>query len=354
VENPISDKIDSARVLASFGAEHFTQIEFIDTSQGEADRRYTYIMQNPDGDKIALKLTQNAFTTPERVRGWAELAEHYNSLGIYAPRFLRASDGGYSALSNGYVVYGEEFISGEIAKVSVAADNDYRDGAAGRSALETIGILASNPARLVPWRTAWCIYDKFDELDESDEVYGYAVEITRYFQENLPRYAARATELLQKYEALRAEFEPIYRSLPRAAFQGDIGNFVINPDGSFKGVFDFNLSGTDNVTNYMLCECLCCLTGKDESAVATILDKSETEKYDARMARHLAHASKFYAFSDAERAAFSKVYNISYPFRHTNYAFIMHHLRERGEKYGAVILAWLEYQMSRDAASILQ
>ena len=148
---------------------------------------------------------------------------------------------------------------------------------------------------------------------------------------------------------MRAAFESEYRALPKAVFQGDLNltNILWTDDGKFKGLCDFNMSGTETIINYLFCECCGCWNGEEEEIIASITDVSAQQRLDNEAAENLALACEYYKFSDDEKYAFNKYYNITYPFRWINYCFYMYHLRESGLKFAADILAWIERQMSR-------
>ena len=339
--------------FALYGQGEPEILKTYNTSRGDTDLRYVYLLRYPDGTKIALKVTRNIFTTSERVEGWASLATHYNNLGIYAPRFIKIPAKRYSTEIDGFLVYAEEFIDGLIAEDYDSESSkafDFRESEAGIAMLESLGLVAANPVPLVPWYTSWCLYDKFDEVDETDENFDCAKKCTDYISSNFPVYAPRAQAVMDKYNKLRAEFEPIYRSLPKSVFQGDLNgsNIILTNDGKFKGLCDFNLSGTETILNMLFCECRSCWGGEEENKIASISDASAQWAHDDLTARLFKQTAKHYKLTDAEKRAFSTYYNITYAFRWQNFGFIKYHLREHGEKYLPYILEWIERQMSRN------
>ena len=236
-------------LCALYGSGMPELLQAHNTSHGSADLRYVYLLRYPNGQTIALKIARNAFTTPERVQGWASLVRHYNSLGIYAPSILKNADGHDYAKFNDCLAYAEEHIEGIIAEERFQGSYQFKDSDAGAKALESIGLLAANPAPLVSWNTAWCLYDKFSADEESDENSECARYVTSHVEQHFPDYAPRVHSVMDRYHRLRSEFEPVYRRLPKAVFQGDLGvsNIVLTDGGAFKGVCDFNLSGTEPI-----------------------------------------------------------------------------------------------------------
>ena len=326
------------------------QIAVHNSSRGDEDLRLTYIVEFPNSDKYAIKVTKNAFTTHERVKGWAELIEHYNNLGIYCPKIMYNCFGEYSATVDGYLVYAEEHMKFNPV-AGVTNEKKYY-----RKLYESIGLVAASPAPLVPWYTAYCIYDKFDEKEQYDENFECAIKFRDYYCENIPEHAVQAEKLFDEYCRRREKFEPIYRLLPKSVFQGDINNtnILLDSTGDFAGLIDFNLSGTETVLNYAFCESFCSL--KDDSEIDLLLDTEALKRRDVQTAQCLSWIGKNYTFTDNEREAFNAYYNIVAPFRWSYQSFYMSILSNRekypdGIKYAKCILDWIEYQMTRKDVS---
>lgn len=357
MDTPVSSETEAVikraadAYLPLYGNGTAERIKLYDRTHNENDIRFVCVYEYSDGGKLVIKTAKNGFTTPERVVKWAELIEHYNTLGVYAPRMLKNTSGGYVTEIDGYVCYSEEFMDGD--ECEHTPTHDYRDYPYGEAALETLGMLAANPARTAAWRTAWCLYDKFDDNDPCDERYEYAQGLSKYFAEHMPKYADRAAAILRRYERLRSEFESVYRSLPQATFQGDLSNIVLTQDKQFKGLIDFNLSGSDTILNYIFCECSSSLYTWGKRSAEHMLDRSEQDKHDERMARFMRHAFRHYKLSDAERNAFTRYYQIGYPFLCNNKNFWAYNLSEYGELYTDTILTWIERQMNRIDADVL-
>ena len=354
LDRKVRMEIDKIADTASkyYDIESYNTLKVHNSSRGDDDLRYTYILQkNSNGYKIALKIAKNIFTTLERIDGWAALAEHYNNLGIYAPRFLKNTANGFSSNVDGFAIYAEECYEGKTAE-----ETDRKDDFLRADVLKSLGIVAANPAPIVPWYTAWCLYDTFDESDSVDENFICAINFAEYINENLPAYSERAQKILNKYKTMRSEFETEYRLLPRAVFQGDLNgsNILLTDDGKFKGLCDFNLSGTETILNILFCECCECWNGTEEEIISRISDVSAQYEFDNKTAKELAIVGEYYKFVDKEKSAFTKYYNITYPFRWINYGFYMYHLRESGKKFAPDIFEWIERQMTRsDVRQIL-
>lgn len=327
------------------------QTEYHDSSRGDDDIRKTYIVEYSNGEKYAIKVCKNAFTTPVRVKGWAELIEHYNRLNIYCPKIIQNRYGDYTAQIDGFLVYAEEYMKYQPA----AGRNDAASGERKyeKQLYESIGLVAANPAPLVPWHTAYCIYDKFDENDKYDENLECAIATRDFYRDNIPKYAPKAEALFREYCRRREKFESVYRLLPKSVFQGDLNssNILVDRDGSFKGLIDFNLSGTETILNYAFCESYGCL--EDDSEIDLLLDSDALKKRDGHTKLRLSWIGTRYKFTDFEKEVFNEYYNIVAPFRWPYHCFFLTLLNSRdkypdGRKYAGLILDWIEYQMTRN------
>lgn len=336
------------KIFALYGDGESKQLNFINNSRGDDDLRHTYIVKYPGGLKIAVKVSNNSFTTPDRINGWAQLCGHYDNLGIYCPQIMQNKEGNYYTEVDGYIVYAEEFMKYKIADSNgrTPESNKYK-----KKMYESIGLVAANPAPLVPWKTAYCLYDKFADSDLYDENYECAFEFYKFFKDNFHELNERTEKIWILYNRKREAFEQEYRALPKAVFQGDLNssNILLTRSGNFKGLIDFNLSGTETILNYVFCEC--CQSLEDEDKISTLLDIDELKLRDEKTVRNLAYVSKHYKFTDAEKAAFNSYYNIVMPFRWPYHCFFMKLLRGDGRHYANDVIEWVEYQLTRSDVS---
>lgn len=162
---------------ALYSVENVKDYKMFDSSRGEADKRFTYLLWFDNGSSLAIKVSNNTFTSPERISGWSKTCKMYLDSGIYCPQIvgnLAGSLYSYIFIDGGkFIVYAEETKKFKCVDEfeNLPDKSNYKDGA-----LETIGIIASREQELVVWPTAFCLYDKFDENDRSDENYDCAVK----------------------------------------------------------------------------------------------------------------------------------------------------------------------------------
>ena len=89
-----------------------------------------------------------------------------------------------------------------------------------------------------------------------DEVLENALDWKQY-AETLPRkFAEQVQRIWRLWTENRAQLEKVYHKLPTSVFQADLNstNILVDNDGKFVGVFDFNLCGKDVFLNYLMRE----------------------------------------------------------------------------------------------------
>jgi GNAT superfamily N-acetyltransferase len=340
----LADGFDTAALAALFSAEPSVSIAFHDGSQRKNDLRLTFFAEFHGRGKCVIKAAKSGFSTRERVNGWADLTERYNALGIYAPRYLRTAAGDYTAELNGYVVWAEEFSK-------FAQDKNCKRENFAEELFRGLGLVAASSAPLVPWVSAYDIYDRFSPDDEDVEILANAAGLERRISADYPQYAERIAALVREFRRRYAAFEPTYRALPKAVFQADLNNSNLLFDGGkLAGLMDFNISGTDCVLNYAFCECYYYLED-DDFAKSALLGfdgfKAAHALVEQRLRRNLGCVGEVYKWTDAERAAFGDYYNVSAPFRPTNSGEYHELMDEHGEKYVPFVLDVIEYHLTR-------
>ena len=235
-------------LFARFNESGVLSFRTVDSSRGEDDLRHTALVEYQDGTRLAVKASHNSFTTPERVAGWADLARTYRASGVYCPLYVPALSGklcfDWESDGTTFLICAEEykqFLSADEFTPPVP-EEDYRE-----PMLETIGRIAAHPARPVPWMSAYCLYDRFCEEDETDETHANALALFSLLLEAMPEREAEINRFRADYLRLRDSFEPEYRALPTAVFQADLNssNILLDENRVFRGLIDFNLSGSE-------------------------------------------------------------------------------------------------------------
>lgn len=365
----LSDK-DRDHIIRMYSSDKVKEVRFIDSSRDEDDLRFVYCVSFEDShqDPIVIKVSNNSFTTHERIEGWKSLCERYLNHGIYCPQILKCSESNSfsfeytDTLQNQYIVYAEEYkkyktveeyieeqaaLSAYKDETRVKLEEHFESNTFLASVHETIGIIASayKNQHLVDWVSPYTIYEKFSEEDQFDENYECAYDLYVTIKEQYGNHPL-IEEIWNLYLAKRSAFEAKYRSLPKAVFQADFNdsNLLINEQLNFVGLIDFNLSGTDTILNYAICECLYFITQDD---IPNLTDQSFLDQCDNHLVEQLAAVNKHYKFSEQELEAINEHYNIVVPFRYPTIDLFLEELKENNGEYLDKMLEWIHYQLTR-------
>ena len=236
-------------LLQQFQIHNAEKVEFVDSSQGEDDIRHNYIIDK----KYVLRLNSAKVMTEERLTELNTLIERYRSFGMKAPLFLKAENGSFVVEQDGNNCYLSEYLNLPLAEdVKFRCREDLI-----RQRLVFISRFAQTfkNVDLVETVSMFSIFD----LAPYDKLSGLDIDEK---QENLNQLVADLTqagyvELAQKVNAkneeLRRQLKPIYKELPRCVFQGDenFSNLCVDENDQIVGLFDFNMSGTEVIANYL-------------------------------------------------------------------------------------------------------
>ena len=236
-------------LLQLFNIHSAESIEYVDSSQGEDDIRHNYIIDK----KYVLRLNSAKVMTEERLTELNTLIDRYRSFGMKAPLFLKAENGSFVVEQDGKNCYLSEYLDLPLAEdVKFRCREDLI-----RQRLVFISRFAQTfkNVDLVETVSMFSIFD----LAPYDKLSGLDIDEK---QENLNQLVADLTqagyvELAQKVNAkneeLRRQLKPIYKELPRCVFQGDenFSNLCVDENDQIVGLFDFNMSGTEVIPNYL-------------------------------------------------------------------------------------------------------
>ena len=157
--------------------------------------------------------------------------------------------------------------------------------------------------------SAYCMFEVFDPTDKCDETTEDAekwLEVAK----TLPKaFSIQVARIWNRWLEARNELEKIYHKLPSSVFQADINetNVLLDEDGNFKGVYDFNIGGREVYINYII---------RQAPYVSTAETYDGIEKNDNFLKRVL-HAldivRNVYPFSDLEKEAAPLLYKCIRP-----------------------------------------
>lgn len=282
-------------IIRLFTTEPVKEFRTIDTGHGDDDFREAIFVETENAGRLVIKVAGNAFTTPDSVKMWQRCAEEYRKLGYYSPEIFASLSGEFPVVDyKGHrcVAYAEEYAKYESAE-------NVKDA---RYLSDDLYIMTARvAAKRLDYTDIPSGYTLFDLCpgDETDEVTCNALDFREYCKTLPECFREQTDRMFHRWEENRRELEKVYFKLPFSVFQADLNptNVLINPDGKFVGIYDFNLAGRDEFLNYLFRE---------------ILGRTMEEEL-AEILRALKIASAYYTFSEEEIAAAPLIYRCVKP-----------------------------------------
>lgn len=318
------------------------------TSHGDNDYRIHIFAEWADR-KMVIKITENDFTTVERVQAWAETIEEYLSAGYYCPRVIKNvyRDHAANLSVNGRTccVYAEEFSKYKTAeafpKSEIKIDGSYifLD-----DALKSIGVIGAKRLQTANFPSGRCILERFAPSDPCDEIMAESLNFKKVVEKSLPKYKERFDKIWNLFLKNRSKLEEVYSLMPTSVFQADLNhtNILLDDDKNFIGMLDFNLCGRDTVINYLfneiMVECDCC--GYD-----VFYSKEANDKTIKLFLAKIRLIADIYEFSEAEINAAILVYRYLKPFWWRP-AHEIENVKEDEQKV-LKIFEWVENELTR-------
>ncbi len=309
--------MDKNDVVGLFCKDVPLNIDIKNTSHGDDDFRETLLVDFGKR-KIVIKLSSNGFTDEKHLVMWERIAKEYRNLGFYCPQFIRANDGTFPSVSykdRECLVWGEEFSkyrsAEELIKDKFSDTKLVEDG--WYSFLKDAMIMDAKVAAchfdFTDLPSAYCMFETFDPNDKSDETTEDALRWLEIAKTLPKRFTAQVERIWNNWLVARRELEKIYHKLPTSVFQADINdtNVLLDEEGNFKGVYDFNIGGKEVYINYIV---------RQAPYVSTNDIYGGLEKDDVFLER-IIHAldivKKVYTFSDLEKEAAPLLYKCIRP-----------------------------------------
>lgn len=296
--------------------------ESIDSSRNENDFREVVIVTFDNGRKAVIKLADNDFTFSEKIFMWQKTVEEYIALGYYCPKILGSRAGDFPTVSykgRSCVAYAEEFAKYQIAEIIPQNNKEIPhplDCDNNNAAWIMTAKIAAKYLSYTDYPSGYCLFETFCPSDKTDEVLEQALE-WKSCAETLPdEFQPQINRIWKLWTDNRNALEPLYKQLPTSIFQADLNstNVLIDDNGNFVGVFDFNLCGKDVFLNYMFRE-----TNSDnhQKELDAILNRCKL-------------VSKHYKFSDNEIKAAPMIYRCVKPLY--NYADKLKRLKDNKDE----------------------
>ena len=309
--------------------------ESIETGVHEDDYRKTVIVTSADGEKAVLKIVSNDFTFPEKIRMWKRTVEEYRGLGYYCPRIFCDKNGEFPMIDfqgKRCVVYAEEFSRYRTLEDRMAEDaQSVSTRAYAKDIWRMTAKIAAKRLDYTAYPSAYCLFERFCPSDETDEVTWNASEWKKLADALPESFSAQAQRIRTRWNENRDALKQIYGTLPTSVFQADLNatNLLIDEDGAFKGVMDFNLCGRDVFLNYLMRE-----------------NYGEFEQELEMIREALRISSEFYVFSEDEKRAALPLYRCLKPLWFNR----VEDLREAGDDEVKIreVLDRIEYYQTAD------
>lgn len=250
------------QVFLLFFDELPTRYEIKNTSRGEEDFREAVIAEWSSGEKFVLKLSDNDFTFPEKIKAWQRCAREYRKLGYYCPEILNSKNGDFPRViykGHNCVVYMEEFCKYTVAEercVEASGEALKFEQKWDDAAWMMTAKMAAQYFDFCEYPSGYCLFETFCPSDKTDEVLENALEWKKYVDALSERFHEQTERIWKRWNDNRNELEKIYHKLPTSVFQADLNttNLLLDENGEFVGVFDFNLCGRDVFLNYLFRE----------------------------------------------------------------------------------------------------
>lgn len=305
--------MDIKEIIGLFAEARPLEYEIKNTSHGEDDFREAVIVRwekgflPPElGDRMVIKLASNGFTDPEHLEMWERLAEEYRRQGYYCPRFLRTKAGEFPYVEyqgRKCIVYGEEFAHFRTADSFAAAEISpdgrftYLD-----DLLRMNAEIAAAHLDFTDLPSAWVLFGTFDPADTEDEVMENARDWLACAEKLPDCFRPQVTRIWQRWRLNRAFLEKEYHRLPTSVFQADLNstNILLDENGRFAGIMDFNIAGREVFLNYLFRE-VPFIFGKRGEKPAPEEPGSWTEELLRRLIYGITVVKERYRFSEAEK-----------------------------------------------------
>ncbi len=260
--------------------------------------------------KLVIKYTLNTFTDDERITGLLALTEAYNKLGIYCPQNIKTLSGNpyykYEVTGKIYYIYAEEYARYQTAEYIGEDQYKNSDGVPRyyEGMFKSVGKVANAHLNVMQLPSAYCMLEPFCPPDTTDEQTECAELFFEYIYKNIPQFTAEADELKRIFYLIKDKISKVYHLFPTSCFQADLNqtNVLLDDNGFFAGLIDFNLCGKEPIINYVMRDALWRSNIFDDGAFLTLEEYEENDlKRRGLFLSNLQIINEEYHFSDIER-----------------------------------------------------
>ncbi len=284
---------ETENIFRMFSDDALISCRHINTSREDSDFRETIIAETGSGNKLVIKLADNDFTFPGKIRMWQKTVEEYLALGYYCPIILCDKTGGFPTVDHkGHrcVAYAEEYSKYALLEERFDGKSDNKCSCYDRYRKDIWRMTAKIAAKhfdYTEYPSAYCLFETFCPSDEVDEVLENALKWKEYADTLPDMFREQVQRIWELWTENRAALEPIYKKLPTSVFQADLNstNILVDENKRFVGICDFNLCGKDVFLNYLMRENYDADFDKEIGVICDMLKV----------------ASEYYHFSDIEK-----------------------------------------------------
>ena len=306
------------KLFALFFDDTPIAVQRIDTSRGDADFRATFIVEIASGGKFVLKLADNDFTFPGKIAVWQRTVEEYRKLGYYCPRIFCDRAGQFPLVDfEGHrcAAYAEEYAPYHPLEDRFSEDFGQNEALYERYRRDLWRMTARIAAQYFDYTdypSAYCLFETFCPSDQTDEVLENALNWKACADALPPACREQVERIWRLWTENRSALEPIYHQLPSSVFQADLNasNILLDEEGRFVGVYDFNLCGREVFLNYLM---------RESNGVSGICEALQI-------------ASEVYRFSELEKNTALPLYRCLKPLWYTR----VEELKEAGSDPAAI------------------
>lgn len=315
-------------IIRLFTTEKVKEYRTLYSGHGDDDFREAIFVTLANGERFVIKVAAN-WTTPEHIRMWQRCAQEYIDLGYFCPRILASLAGDFPAVE--YKGHSCFAFAEEYAKYKTAEHIKNRRYLWDEMYKMTARV-AAKKFDYTDIPSAYALYTPVDPGGEVDEVTENALYFQEYCKRLPERFKEQTDRMFRRWEENYNNLKETYYDLPFSVFQADFGetNVLVDEDGAFVGVLDFNCAGRDNFLNYVFRE----------------INAQTLEQTADEILRALRIASEYYTFSEAEIEAAPMIFRCVKPLWYCSVS----DLEDAGEDLEAVqkILDSMEYAQTRE------
>ncbi len=342
------------KMIALFHTEELISCKWEDTWTEEEDSRTIIYVEVPEG-KFVIKAAANKFTTSERVNGWIEMIENYREMGYYCPMLQKSLNGKYAEVlevdGKAFVVWEEEFAKYSLPK---NVENKPRTPDGKRFVFEEELWEFVAKVGQKHFTNTWgdSMYVRLIPVpgEKTDEVTECVEKFESLIREKTPKFIGRMERVLKLFQKNKEKLEQVYFSLPTSVFQADTwdDNVLLDEDGHFRGILDYNLSGKDTMINMALEAGWYGSRGvqwpeKDENTVEG-MNRKDRDAWLASFMISLRVFRNYYDFTETEAEAMTLLYRYVLIYYDVNEA-VEKHFEDTGKMN--LIFDFLEEELTR-------